>query len=199
MSGEKNRIGGFVGLVVRSLRGRRALVAIVVTAALCLGAVVALRATQNPYEQKGQAPAAKSGGGGSFSYEQLGDALDSFGKNSVDDNGNKYYSINTNAGQKKIQVIVSISPNGHVIWINSDVADLPSSGNVSSSALMNLLKKNTDIGPTFFSIHDNSLALQIPVANFNMSADTVQAYVNKFISTVRDNASLFSSQALGGR
>jgi hypothetical protein len=184
-----------------SLRRMRWMMAVVVTLALGLGLAMILPAgagAQDPYATKPQAPAARTnGGGGSLTVDQLGAALDSFNKNTIDDNGNKYYTVTANKGNVKFDVLISLSPNGHVIWITSDVTPMPAGA--SANAMINLLKKNNDIGPLFFSINGKYLRISSPVPNFNLNADAVKSDLMDLVNTAVDSESLWNSGALGGR
>jgi hypothetical protein len=202
MPTRKIDVGAMLRNLRNSMRNPRTIAAIAVVVALCLGATVVSRATQDPYATKPQsAPATRpsSGGGGSLTLDQLGAALDSFHKNTIDDNGNKYYSVTADTGKVKFEVLISLSPNGHVIWITSDVTPMPPAGSASATAMFNLLKKNTDIGPIFFSINGKSLRISSPIPNYNMNAEAVKSDLMDLVNTAVDSQSLWNSGALGGR
>ena len=134
--------------------------------------------------------------GGSLTVQQLGDALTSYHKNTVNNNGNIYYSVSATNGKLKIGVIFSVSPNGRVIWIASDVTPMPAPGTTSNAAILTLLKKNNEIGPMFFSVNGNSLRLSYPVPNFNQTSESVKQYLHSFLSTALDNAALWDPASL---
>ncbi len=201
MLGQRNYLLAKISNLLRAVNQRRAIVGAVVAAGLCVGTTVAMRASaQDPYATKPQtaAPTRSGGGGGSLNFEQLGAALDSFHKNTVDDNGNKYYTVTADTGKIKFDVTISLSPNGHVIWITSDITPMPKSG-ASASAMVNLLKKNNDIGPMFFSVNGDSLRISDPVPNVNMNAEVVKADLMDLVNTALDCQTLWSQGALGGR
>src|ERR1700752_513709 len=102
-----------------------------------------------------------------FNIQQIGNALTSYGKNTVNDNGNTYYSVVCGHDSWKSSVIVSLSPNGNVIWLQLNLVELPS--HPSTPALANLLKKSNDLGPTFFSLDGNWLRIATPLPNNDMS------------------------------
>ncbi len=133
---------------------------------------------------------------GKLSVQQLGDALTSYGKNTVTNNGQTYYTVNCGKGQWKSSIIISLSPNGNVIWMTIDMTQLPA--RVSPAAMENLLKKNLEIGPSFFAINGHSLRLSAPVPNSNLSASTVKAYVEDLVNTAVDTMPLWDQRTLGG-
>lgn len=132
--------------------------------------------------------------GSRLTVQQLGDALTDYGKNTVTSNGQTYYSINCGHGNWKSNLIVSLSPNGSVIWMTIDPIKI--SDRASSAALASLLKKNTDIGPTFFSINGEWLRISSPVPNVDMNKEKVKAYVVDIVNTAVDTMPLW--QSLGG-
>lgn len=162
-------------------RNRRALSFLLLAGALSLGSVFSLPA----HAQEGR-----------LNIQQLGDALTSYGKNTVSNNGQTYYTVNFGHGGWHSNVVISLSPNGNIIWMTVDPAPLP--GGASAAALTNLLKKNEEIGPMFFSINGNRLRLSYPVPNNGMNAGKVKAYVEAVVNTVVDTHDLWDSKALGG-
>jgi hypothetical protein len=162
-------------------RNRRALSLLLVAAALSLGGIFSLPA----HAQEGR-----------LNIQQLGDALTSYGKNTVSSNGQTYYTVNFGHGSWHSNVVISLSPNGNIIWMTVDPAQLPSKA--SAAALANLLKKNDDIGPMFFSINGDRLRLSYPVSNHDMDTAKVKAYVEAVVNEVVDTHDLWDSQTLGG-
>ena len=136
-------------------------------------------------------PRAAAQHGGSLTVQQLGDALTSYNKNTVNNNGNIYYSVTATKGRLKMEVVLSLSPNGRVIWIASDITPMPAPGRISIAAILSLLKRNNEIGPMFFSVNGNSLRLSYPVPNFNQTSESVKQYLQAFVSTAMDNAALW--------
>jgi hypothetical protein len=134
--------------------------------------------------------------GGSFNIQQIGNALTSYGKNTVSDNGRTCYSVECGKGQWKSMVTISLSPNGKVIWMDIEPAQMPD--RTSAAALANLLKKNLELGPMFFSVHGNWLRLSYPVPNSNMSEAKVKAYLTEVVSTAVDTMPLWDRSALEG-
>jgi hypothetical protein len=137
--------------------------------------------------------------GGSLTVQQLGDALTSYHKNTVNNNGKIYYSVTATKGKLKIEVIISLSPNGRVIWIASDVTAMPAPGRTSAAAMLNLLKKNNEIGPMFFSVNGDSLRLSYPVPNFNQTSESVKDYLQALISTAMDNEAVWDPGTLAAK
>lgn len=129
---------------------------------------------------------------GHFSIQQLGDALTSFGKNTVTQNGRTFYTVQCGKGDWKTSVFVSLSPNGNVIWMAIDTAQLPSQ--TSAATLANMLKKNSDLGPMFFSLDGNWVRLSYPVANSDMSEAKVKAYVTTLVNTAVDTMPLWNQK-----
>jgi hypothetical protein len=178
----------FTSFFFGSLRRSMAFAAL---ALLGLGAVAMMARGQNT-------PAAADSAGTTLTLDQLGSALDSYGKNTQTSNGNTSYSITVPKGKWNINIIISLSPNGHVIWMTNNLTELPDAGKVSVTDLLNVLKKNTDSGPMFFSIDGTSLRLNDPVPNYDMTAAGVKANIDALLSTVSDTESLWSSDALSG-
>jgi hypothetical protein len=174
-----------------SFRKLLAIAALGLTAMLGLDAAGALRAmSQNsqqrsPFEQ-----------GGKLTVEQLGDVLTSYGKNTSNVNGDVSYSINMTKGKYTVNVILSISPNGNVIWLMNNMAPMPEPARASAPALINLLKKNLELGPMFFEISNGRLSLTEPVANHDMTPELVKSYIERFCSTVLDTMPLWNQDAL---
>jgi hypothetical protein len=144
-----------------------------------------------------QKPAATQGG--MLTVAQLGDALTPFGKNTTSNNGQTTYSVTVPSGKWKINIIINISPDGSVIWMTNSLSPVPDAGKVSSAALLNVLKKNRDIGPMFFEIWNGSLVMTYPVPNHDLNAASVKSIVNDFVSTVVANASLWDPATLAGK
>jgi hypothetical protein len=162
---------------------------------IALGAIAFPQA--KPAAASQQKVAASQGGG--LSVAQLGDALTPYGKNTTNNNGQTSYSISVPSGKWKINVILSISPNGQVIWMTNSLSQVPDASKVSSAALLNVLKKNRDIGPMFFEIWDGSLVMTYPVPNHDLNAASMKTIVDDFVATVVNNASLWDPATLGGK
>lgn len=131
---------------------------------------------------------------GHFNIQQLGDALSSYGKNTVNDNGNTYYTVQCGRDPWKSSVVVSLSPNGNVIWLGLDLVELPAK--VSPSAMSNLLKKNAELGPVFFSIGGSWLRISSPLPNNDMSEAKLKAYLEQLVHLAVDNHDLWDSKTL---
>lgn len=131
---------------------------------------------------------------GRFNIQQVGDALTSYGKNTVNDNGNTYYTVQCGHDPWRSNVVVSLSTNGNVIWLDLRLVQLPA--RISPTAMSNLLKKNAELGPVFFSISGNWLRISSPVANNNMSASTLKAYLEQLVHLAADNHDLWDSKTL---
>jgi len=131
---------------------------------------------------------------GRFNIQQVGDALTSYGKNTVNDNGNTYYTVQCGHDSWKSSVVVSLSPNGNVIWLALDLVELPA--RVSPTAMSNLLKKNTELGPVFFSISRNWLRISSPLGNDNMSEAKLKGYLEQLVHLSVDNHNLWDPKTL---
>jgi hypothetical protein len=131
---------------------------------------------------------------GRFNIKQVGDALTSYGKNTVGDNGNTYYTVQCGHESWKSNVVISLSPNGNMIWLDLKLVQMPA--RVSSTAMSNLLKKNAELGPAFFSIDGNWLRISSPVANNNMSESTLKAYLEQLVHLAVDNHTLWDPKTL---
>lgn len=142
----------------------------------------------------GLAPARAVAQSGKLTVQQLGDALTSFGKNTVNNNGNIYYTVNCQHGAWKGTMILSLSPNGNVIWMTIDPVQMPA--HPSAAALNNLLKKNLDIGPMFFAVNGEALRISYPVPNWGLSEATLKDFVNQLISTTVDTMPLWDQKTL---
>ena len=173
--------------------------AVVITGmAIAFGAIASSQAKAAVPPTK-LAAAAQQKPAGALTVAQLGDALTPYGKNTTNTNGQTSYSISVPSGKWKINVILSISPNSQVIWMTNSLAQVPDASKVSSAALLNVLKKNRDIGPMFFEIWDGSLVMTYPVPNHDLTAASMKAIVDDFVSTVVNNASLWDPATLGGK
>jgi hypothetical protein len=131
---------------------------------------------------------------GKFNIEQVGSALTSYGKNTVNDNGKTYYTVQCSHDSWKSSVVVSLSPNGNVIWLSLDLVELPS--RVSPAAMSDLLRKNTDLGPVFFSIGGKWLRISSPLANNNMSEEKLKGYLEQLVHLAVDNHDLWDTKIL---
>jgi hypothetical protein len=131
---------------------------------------------------------------GRFNIKQVGDALTSYGKNTVNDNGNTYYTVQCGHDPWRSNVVVSPSPNGNVIWLELRLVQLPA--RISPTAMSNLLKKNAELGPAFFSISGNWLRISSPVANNNMSPSTLKAYLEQLVHLAVDKHDLWDPKTL---
>ena len=131
---------------------------------------------------------------GRFNIQQVGDSLTSYGKNTVNNNGNTYYTVQCGHDSWKSSVVVSLSPNGNIIWMSLDLVELPS--RVSTTGMSNLLRKNTDLGPVFFSISGSSLRISSPVANSDMSEKKLKAYLEQLVNLAVDNHDLWDTKTL---
>jgi hypothetical protein len=133
---------------------------------------------------------------GRLTVQQLGDTLTSYGKNTVNDNGHTYYTVRCGNGNWKSSVVVSLSPSENVVWLTIDVSTLPQA-KISPQALGNLLLKNEDIGPMFFSLNgDRKLRLNYPVANVGLTEAKVKADVKELVDLAVDTMSLWDPNTL---
>lgn len=131
---------------------------------------------------------------GRFTIQQVGDALSSYGKNTVNDNDNIYYTVQCGHDSWKSSVAVSLSPNGNVIWLGLDLVQLPAK--VSPTAMSNLLKKNADLGPVFFSISGDWLRISLPLPNNSMTETRLKAYLEQLVNLAVDNHGLWDAKTL---
>jgi hypothetical protein len=172
----------------------------VAAVAIVIGGMAIAFGTNAASQTKAGAGQAKPGAqGGALSVAQLGDALTPYGKNTTTNNGQTSYSITVPSGKWKINVILSISPNGQVIWMTNSLTPVPDSGKVSPVALLNVLKKNRDIGPMFFEIWNGSLVMTYPVPNHDLNAAAMKTIVDDFVATVVNNATLWDPATLAGK
>ncbi len=181
-----------------SFRSRRSMLIVVL---ICISAVVVLAADPvNPLAKPKPAGAdagTPAAAATSLTIEQIGDALECFNKNSTTINGHTEYGMTIHKGKWDMNVIVSLSPSGRVIWITNGLATIPKNGKVPAAALLNILAKNTEIGPQFFSIANGSLRLSNPVSNFNLTAAGLRAQVEALVATVVETADLWKPETLG--
>jgi hypothetical protein len=133
---------------------------------------------------------------GSFNTQQLGQALTSYGKNTVNNNGRTYYTVVCRKGPWKSNVTISLSPNGKVIWMAIEPTQMPD--RISAAALTTILKKNLELGPMFFSVDGNWLRLSYPVPNNDMSEAKVKAFLAALLTTVADTMPLWDQRTLEG-
>jgi hypothetical protein len=161
---------------------------------LGLGAVAMIAHGQNTPA----APDAQPATGATLTNDQLAQALASYGPNTSTTNGHTDYSITVTRGKWNINLIISLSPNGKVIWMFNSLTSMPDPTKVSAAALANVLAKNTEIGPMFFSIANGSLRLSYPVPNYELTTAGVHADVDALLSTILDTAPLWNPDALAG-
>jgi len=135
---------------------------------------------------------------GQMTLEQIGQALDKYGKNTATDNGQTTYSLTVTRGKWDLNVIVSLSPNHTMIWITNQLMSIADPSKASSEALMKLLEKNEDIGPMFFGVvgQRHSLLLSNPVPNHDLTPAALQDQVEALISSVLDTEPLWRSEVL---
>jgi hypothetical protein len=167
-----------------------------VTAMVFEGSALFAADPANPLTNGGSNNAA--GQGTSLNLQQLGDALSSYEKNTITDNGQTIYSITVPRGKWNLNFIISLSPNGSVIWMTNGLTQMPDAKKVSVDALANVLKKNTEIGPIFFSIAGDSLRMNDPVPNFNLTPEKLKQQIDDLAKTVTDTADLWSTDTLSG-
>lgn len=129
-----------------------------------------------------------------FNAQQIGDALTSYGKNTVNNNGHIYYTVVCGHDSWKSSVTVSLSPNSAVIWMDLDLVEVPS--RVSPAALANLLRKNADLGPVFFSINNNWLRVSLPLPNSEMSESKLKANLEHLVNLAVDNHDVWDPRVL---
>jgi hypothetical protein len=142
----------------------------------------------------GSLSAMASAQSGRFNIQQVGDALTSYGKNTVNDNGNTYYTVQCGHDPWKSNVVVSLSANGNVIWLDLKLVQMPT--RISPTAMSNLLKKNADLGPVFFSISGNWLRISSPLPNSSMSEAKLKAYLEQLVHLAVDNHALWDPKTL---
>lgn len=171
--------------------------AIVVVAGLgiTVGSIAILQTRRAASQPK--TPAVEQGG--ALTVAQLGEILTQYGTHTTTENGRTAYSIIVQRGKWNINLIISISANGEVIWMTNRLSHVPYAGKVSSAALLNVLRKNRDIGPMFFEIWDDSLVMSYPVPNHDMTAESLKKTVDDFVTTVVNNAALWDPATLEGK
>jgi hypothetical protein len=165
--------------------------AILITGVMSLGL-----GTFAPITHGDAPPAAEAGA--TLTIEQIGNALDPYNKNTTSINGHTEYSLTVKRGKWNVNVIVSLSPNGKVIWMTNNLTAVPDVSKASPAALMNVLAKNSEIGPMFFSIAGNSLRISSPVPNYDMTPAKVAGSVDGLVATVAATEDLWSGDALTG-
>ena len=143
------------------------------------------------------APAPARAQSGRLNIQQLGDALTSYGKNTVSSNGHTFYTVQCGNGAWKSSVYVSLSPNGNIIWMAIETAEI--SSQTSNTTFANILKKNLDLGPMFFSLDGNRLRLSYPVPNNDMSEAKIKAYVEAIVNTAVDTMPLWNQRSSNAR
>lgn len=129
-----------------------------------------------------------------FNIQQIGNALTSYGKNTVNDNGQTYYSVVCGHDSWKSSVTVSLSPNANIIWLQLDLVEVPQ--HTSPAALANLLKKNADLGPVFFGINGNKINISSPLPNYDMSEAKLKGYLERLVNLAVDNHDLWDPRVL---
>lgn len=98
--------------------------------------------------------------------ESLTTMLDNMGLNPKE--GNKYVDVMIRESDLDYPVRLSLSPNGRVLWIQVNVAELPEQPPVEP--LLNLLRKNANLtGKAQFCIRGKFLLLSQPVDNHDLT------------------------------
>lgn len=153
--------------------------------------------TPAPTPSPGPAPGAATGNG-AMTIDQIGAALDKYGKNTITNNGTTIYSVDVTRGKWTLNIIVSLSGDQTVIWMTNNLLDIGDPTKASPAALAALMKKNTDIGPMFFSLEgdNNTVRLSYPVANYALTPQVLQAQVDALIQTVLDTQALWQQDVL---
>ncbi len=171
--------------------------AVVVVAGLgiTVGSIAILQSKRARSEPKDSAAAR----GGALTVAHLGEMLTPYDPYTTTENGRVAYSIIVPRDKWNINLIISISANGEVIWMTNRLSQVPYAGKVSSAALLNVLRKNRDIGPMFFEIWDDSLVMSYPVPNRDLSAESMKKIVDDFVTTVVNNAALWDPATLEGK
>lgn len=137
--------------------------------------------------------------GSAMTVDQIGDALNSYGKNTTTNNGQTDYSINVKRGKWNINIIISLSPNGSIIWMDNNLTSVPPMDKLDLKAVVNVLKKNAEIGPMFFAIVNGNLRLSYPLANANLNPAALRDRIDALVSTVIATESLWAGDALMGK
>ena len=123
-----------------------------------------------------------------LTIEQIGVALDKIcpGKNTINNNGQTIYTVTVKRDTWTFHLTVSLSPNGTVLWLEAPIVAIEDAAKANPTALVNLLKKNMELGPTFFEINDNNmLELTCPLANHDLSPERFQNEIEAFMTTIR--------------
>ena len=126
-------------------------------------------ARENPQSQATAVPS------GRLTIEQVGQVLDATfpGKNTITNNGQTYYTINIQKGTWKFHLVISLSPNNNVLWIDAPLVKIADPAAVSPAAMVDLLKKNADLGPIFFQVNgDQMLELTEPIPNRDLTVES---------------------------
>ncbi len=139
--------------------------------------------------------ASASAESGHMNIQQIGDALSSYGKNTVNNNGHTYYTVNCGNGNWKSQVFVSLSPSENVVWMTVDTSSIPDA-KISPQALANLLSKNEDMGPIYFSFSGRTIRLSYPVPNTGLTDEKVKGYLKDLVNTAVKTMDLWDPSAL---
>jgi len=132
---------------------------------------------------------------GHMNIQQIGDALNSYGKNTVNNNGHTYYTVNCGNGNWKSHVFVSLSPSENVVWMTVDTSSIPDA-KISPQALANLLSKNEDMGPIYFSFSGRTIRLSYPVPNTGLTDEKVKGYLKDLVNTAVKTMDLWDPSAL---
>jgi hypothetical protein len=169
------------------------------------GTMLSLTSGTSTYQLAAPAPApavstaaVSAPSAGRLTVDQVGEALTPLGKNSINDNGNQYFTINVKQGQTRLNVVVSLSPNGNIIWITCSVSKIPDPRRAAPEALAYLLAKNSEIGPIFFDIVPQQGMIQMsePVANSGMTPELLRQYLGEFVETAQKTEPLWRQNVI---
>lgn len=162
--------------------------------ALSAGSVSVLHADEIGSAPSHAAPAVQPG----MTLEQIGQALDKYGKNTITTNGVTYYDLNIKRGDWNFKVFVELSHNGQIVYISAPLADIPDPSKASPVALANLLQKNSQLGTMFFELagKNHKLDLDLPMPAAGLTPEMLQDAVEQMLATIEKTHELWRIETL---
>jgi hypothetical protein len=185
---------------------------ILAAAALCLSFGAGAARAENPPQQivaqpqqQDPAPAASKAEvvpAGGYTAAQLGDTLRNMGydpKPQKNVNGGTYYTLLFERGTWTFSLTVVLSNDGTYLWLSSPLTQIPDGAQASPQALLKLMERNYQIGPSFFSFRPaqgNRIYLSAPIANHNLTPAKFRSQMDEFLSTIQETYPLWDKKAV---
>ena len=162
--------------------------AITVLALTTAGGGLAQTGPRTPPPPAGQSPAQPAAPTpGRLDHASLGQMLRMMGhqpEERTPSNGTPDYLLKVTRGEWDVTVRLAFSSNKRVLWINTNLANVPAGG-IPAAVVQTLLAKNgTVVGKAFFRVGSNQLLLSQCVDNRDVTAAELRQELHDFIESV---------------